>query len=89
MTIKFIEFQKSKRKGKKYDAIIYNTDTNKYKRVPFGSIFYGQFMDSTGLGLYTHLDHHDSHRRRLYRLRHQHTFKKKFSPSYFSYHYLW
>jgi len=82
-------FRKSKNSKKKYDAIIYNNKTKKYKVVSFGAIGYQQYKDKTGLNIYSHLDHLDKERRRLYRLRHQHTFKKKFSPSYFSFYYLW
>ena len=87
----FTGFERSKNKKKKYDAVLFNANTGRYKRVPFGSKIplYEQYKDTTGLKLYSKLDHGDKNRRRLYRLRHKHTYSKIFSPSYFSYHFLW
>ena len=50
---KFLRFEKSKRKGKKYDAVLQNKETKREVRVPFGAIGYQQWKDSTGLGLYS------------------------------------
>lgn len=87
---RFIEFQKSHTKNKKYDAIIQRKTTGRYCRIPFGDSRYQQYKDSTGLGIYSHLDHGDQKRRKLYRARHeQHAALDYFSPSYFSYFYLW
>jgi hypothetical protein len=86
---KFIEFKKSKAKNKKYDAILQNKSTGSLKRVPFGDARYEQYKDSTGVGLYSHLDHHDEKRRKQYRLRHHGEDKNKFSSGYFSMRYLW
>lgn len=86
---KFIGFQESRRKNKKYDAILRNEKTLKYKYVPFGDKRYEQYKDNTGLNIYSHLDHNDKMRRKNYRKRHYKTHFKKFSPSYFSWHYLW
>ena len=85
----FVGFEHSKRKNKKYDAILFNADTGRYKRIPFGDSRYQQYKDSTGLGKYSHLDHNDNSRRKSYRERHKHTYSKTLSPSYFAYYYLW
>lgn len=55
----------STRKGKKYMAILPSGE-----RIHFGSSSYQQFKDSTGLGLYSHLDHGDKKRRENYFSRH-------------------
>ena len=86
---KFVQFQKSKTKNKKYDAILYNKITNKYKFVPFRDVNYPQYSDQTGLGLYTHLNTYDKERRRLYRSRHAGEEKNKYSSGYFSWYFLW
>lgn len=87
---KFVKFQKSNTKGKKYDAIIENKKTGQTATLPFGSSEYEQYKDSTGLGLYSDKDHNDKMRRTLYRKRHEVFLKPDmYSPSYFSYKYLW
>jgi len=88
---KLLGFIKSKNAKKKYSAILLNTLNGKKKYVSFGSRdpLYEQYHDSTGLGLYSHLDHFDKNRRNSYRARHHATALKIFSPSYFSYFYLW
>lgn len=84
-----IGFEKSHLKSKKYNAILQNTDNDLIKRVPFGSSAYEHYKDSTGLGHWSHKDHLDRERRRLYRARHKGEEKKKFSSGYFSWKYLW
>ena len=85
-----VGFERSHVKVKKYDAILKNKRTRKVqKRVPFGAIGYEQFKDSTGRGLYTHVNHGDPKRRRNYRTRHHGENKRKFSSGYFSWKYLW
>jgi len=86
---RFVKFQKSNSKGKKYDAILKNRQTRRTKTVPFGAADYQQYKDSTGLGLYSHLDHLDLKRRKRFRARHAANAKRKFSPAYFAYKYLW
>lgn len=49
----------------------YSVDVDN-KTVSFGDKRYEQYEDNTPLKLYSHLDHKDPARRRLYRLRHQH-----------------
>jgi hypothetical protein len=84
---KFSHFEKSRRHGKKYDAIIYNNE--KEVRIPFGAIGYDQYEDKA-LRLYSDFDHYDKTRRDAYRRRHKkHLRNRYFSPSYFSWKYLW
>lgn len=85
-----IGFEKSKEKNKKYSAIIEHKKTKKKVRLNFGQLPYQQYMDSTPLKLYSHLDHNDEKRRKNYQARHKVYLKDGyFSPSYFSYNYLW
>lgn len=90
-TYKFLRFEKSKRPGKKYDAVLKNKKTGGEKRVPFGDSNYEQYKDSTGLGLYSKKNHLDKQRRDNYRSRHQgegddSNFPK---PGFFAYNFLW
>ena len=57
------EFKRSTRKTSKY---MVKTPSGKW--VHFGSALplMGQYKDSTGLGLYSHLDHNDKQRRKRY-----------------------
>ena len=90
-----VGFERSKVRGKKYDAILRRKKTQKRnqpiqtRRVPFGAVGYEQFKDSTGKGLYTQVNHGDPKRRRNYRTRHNGENKRKFSSGYFSWKYLW
>ena len=86
---RFIRFERSKKKSSKYDAIIEDVKTRRKQRVPFGSTLYQQYKDSTGLKLYSHLDHNDLKRRSSYLARHEKTRHKKWSASYFSAVFLW
>jgi hypothetical protein len=87
--MKLIGFRKSTRRHKKYDAILYDNKKNIYKHIPFGDNRYQQFKDITGLNIYSHLDHNDPIRRANYRKRHDNTHNIKYSPSWFSWYYLW
>ena len=78
-----IKFEKSKAKGKKYAAILPDG-----KRVNFGALGYEHYKDRTPLKLYSHLDHNDSERRKLYYQRHNKDYPK-YSADYFSKKYLW
>ena len=86
---KFLRFEKSHLKNKKYNAVLLNKETGRERKVPFGAIGYEQYKDSTGLNLYSKLDHLDKDRRKRYRERHKGEEKNKFSSGYFSYKYLW
>jgi hypothetical protein len=65
---KLIGFRKSHISNKKYDAIIFNKNTNKQNVIPFGSMGYQHYFDK--LGLYEHLNHNDITRRERYYKRH-------------------
>ena len=86
---KFIQFEKSHIKNKKYNAVIMNKKTKKLRRIPFGDSRFEQYRDSTGLGLYSHKNHLSEKRRKSYRARHLKTSKNKFSSSYFAFNFLW
>ena len=87
---KFIRFQKSRAKNKKYAAILQHKSTGRNVIVNFGDTRYQQYKDTTGLRLYTNLDHNDKKRRSSYRSRHKiHVNVGYYSPAYFSYNYLW
>jgi hypothetical protein len=70
-------------------------------KVNFGHKDYQQYRDSVpvsmGGGKWSSQDHNDENRRRSYRSRHEgvltksgeYAYKIKYSPSWFSYHYLW
>ena len=86
----FEGFEKSIHRHKKYDAILRNKKSGRRVRVPFGDASYAQYKDSTGLGLYTKLNHNDLKRRARYRQRHINDVKSGFySPGYMSWYYLW
>ena len=87
---KFKSFEKSDVLNKKYNAILINTKTKKEIRVPFGDSRYGQYKDSTGLGLYSSKNTLDIEKKKLYRQRHANDLKDGFySAGYFAWHYLW
>ena len=86
--MEFVKFEKSNNKNKKYKAIL-KDDKGSFKSVHFGDTRYQQYKDTTGLGEYTHLDHNDDKRRRLYKSRHEKTRHNKHSASWFSDNYLW
>lgn len=86
--MKLLSFEKSPVKNKKYRAkVLVKKDV--IKNVDFGDSRYEHYKDSTGLGLWSHKDHNDSNRRRLFRARHRLNAKKKYSPAWFSWNYLW
>jgi hypothetical protein len=86
----FIKFTKSHKAGKKYNAILRNKKTGGTVKIPFGDLSYEQFKDKTGLGLYTHLDHRDTKRKRAYKIRHDKDVRpNNYSAGYFSMKYLW
>ena len=86
---KFIRFEKSSTAHKKYDALLLNKQTGKTVRVSFGDNRYQQYKDRTGLGLYSHMDHHDAQRRKNYLTRHGGDKDYKYSSGWFSARYLW
>lgn len=85
---KLLGYRKSKRKNKKYDAILKNRKTDRLTHVPFGDKRYKNFHDLTGLNLYS--THGDPKRRANYRARHKNYLKTGYySPSWFSFYLLW
>lgn len=85
-----VEFKRGTAKYKKYKAILENIETGSKVSVHFGDVRYQQYKDSTGMGLYTRLNHGDDKRRKNYRSRHKkHVREDYYSPSWFSYYYLW
>ena len=86
----FLGFQKSLRKNKMYDSLIINKKTGKIKKISFGDKTMQNFRDVTGLNLYPHLIHGDKKRRALFHARHKGFIKEGYySPSFFSYYFLW
>lgn len=84
-------FRRSTRKNKKY--MVYY----KKKWIHFGDRRFKQYRDSTGLNLYSHMDHNDKDRRNRYLARAKAiknkygelTYKDKTSPNYYAVRYLW
>jgi hypothetical protein len=93
---KFIRFEKSSKKDKKYTAILQNKKTGREAKIHFGGIKkdgtpYAQYKDNV-LGLYKKYDHKDKKRRDRYRNRHSKevsSFKDYWSAGLFSYKFLW
>ncbi len=68
--MKILRLEKSTRKGKKYVADFNNNGVN-YYNIHFGSSEHEQYRDTTPLKFYSHLDHLDENRRKLYHIRHK------------------
>ena len=96
-----VYFEKaSPKSGKKYVAYIPKVD-GKFKKVSFGARAYEHYKDSVpkrlGGGKWSSKNHMDKDRRRNYRNRHSGMRNKdgkrsidvKYSPAWFSYHFLW
>lgn len=89
-------FEKSKRKNTMYNALLEPRKSSglskdkKIIKIPFGHSKMQNYHDKTGLNAYPHLIHGDKERRRLFRARHKGYLRKGYySPSFFSYYYLW
>jgi hypothetical protein len=90
-------FKKSTRKNKKYMVRNVLNKTFQDKWIHFGDIRYQHFNDTTGLKLYSYLDHHDKIRQQSYLKRAKGirnkkgelTYLDKNSPNYYSVNYLW
>ena len=72
------------KKKAKYD--VYDAKTGEYIN-SFGHVDYQQYKDR--IGYYSHLDHLNKDRRRLYLARHSKDYNELPYPSYFSTNYLW
>jgi hypothetical protein len=91
---KLLKFERSTRKGKKYDAVLEHKTTGKIVRVAFGAEKMQQYRDATPLKLYKSQDHLDETRRKAFRNRFRRLINNKdyrayFSPIWFSTEYLW
>lgn len=97
--MKDVRFYKGRARNKKYTAVLPNGEN-----VHFGDARYEQYYDSVpvslGGGLWSHKNHLDKYRRDMYRKRHGASgrslasrasgrHKIKYSPAWFSYHFLW
>lgn len=72
--------------NKKYSVYVFKD--GKIKLIHFGDKRYQQYHDR--LGLYSHLDHHDENRRKLYRERHKYDhIDDPNYPGFWSYYCLW
>jgi hypothetical protein len=80
-------FEVSKRKNKKYDAIMLNKYDQSIKKIPFGDTRFQQYHDR--LGHYKALDHKDKVRRLNYKRRHAKDIMNKYSSGWFAFYYLW
>jgi len=86
---KLLGFVRSETKNKMYDAILLSNDGDLIN-IPFGDKRFENYQDKTKLNLYPHLIHGDKERRKKYQARHKVYLKPGYySPSYFSYYYLW
>ena len=88
--MRFLRFELPPKKSvKKYVAVLFNPQTNREVRVPFGDKRYEQYYDK--IGQYSDLNHNDGNRRRLYRLRHagEGNESNKYKAGWFAWHYLW
>lgn len=88
---RFIKFERSKNKNKKYDAILENRSTGRKKKISFGQRGFSQYRDDTNLKLYSNVNHNDKKRRDRYEARHEGEGDKsrKYSAGWFSMWYLW
>lgn len=85
----------------KYKAVFTDPSTEKNRTVQFGHRDYEHYKDwvpkAKGGQLWAHKNHGDRERRRSYRARHgalqcadgKLCISKKYSPAWFSYHFLW
>lgn len=100
MTLRFVpEFTGNKKYSVYIPADLWNAarDDNRTteKRIRFGDKRYSHYKDV--VGFYNEQDHLDDKRRNLYRIRHSKiknakgeiAYKVKYSPAWFSWHYLW
>ena len=75
-----IIFKKSSNPKKKYDAFLPSG-----KKISFGARDYEQYYDK--IGMYSGKNHNDENRKRLYYARHGKE-AEKYTPKWFSHHYL-
>lgn len=92
---KFDRFEKSKKKGKMYDAIHKSReDPTKERKISFGDNKLENYSDKTGLNAYPNLVHGDKPRRRQFRqrfskLKQNQDWRNYYTALYYSWKYLW
>lgn len=94
--LKVGQFAKSTSKGKKYMTRV-DLGNGKTKIIHFGDLKHEHFKDSTGLGLFSHLNHGDKIRQEKYKKRASkikdkngnYTYLDKTKSNYYSYNFLW
>ena len=87
---KLLGFRVSNKKDKMYYALLENKKNKRLVRIHFGHDKYQNYQDITELNEYPHLSHRDKNRRKNFRARHKGYLKTGYySPSFFSYYYLW
>jgi len=79
--------QESTKKDRKYMATFVHN--GKKRNVHFGTRASGQYEDRTGLGLYSHLDHHDEHLRQRMLASYDAKKNNPLEPAYWATRYLW
>ncbi len=102
MRERILSIKRSRRKGKKYTAIVQDKRTRRRRRIHFGATGYDQYKDSTGLGYFTSRDHGDRKRRRNYFSRHssvrtkrlairkeRRKSRRRYTPKLLSHRFLW
>ena len=94
--------ERSPRAGKKYVATVVDKRSGAARRLHFGASAYEQFHDGTGVGAFSHKNHHDRARQRAYFTRHSGVGSRaaaialerkrsggRFTPKLLSHLYLW
>ena len=102
MKERIVRFNKSKKKGKKYEAIIKNIKTGNTRILHFGADAYQQYKDRTPLKLYAKKNHGTRKRMQNYFNRHSGTKNRReaieiekrksdgyYNPKILSHEYLW
>ena len=70
MKERIVSFRRSRRQGKKYEAVVEHKNTKKRRRIHFGATGYQQYKDSTPLKLYARGNNGTIKRRNNYFNRH-------------------
>lgn len=102
MKERIVRFNKSTKKGKKYEAIVKNIKTGTTRKLHFGAIDYQQYKDRTPLKLYSNKNHGTRKRMQNYFNRHSGTKNRRdaielekqksqgyYNPKILSHEYLW
>jgi hypothetical protein len=87
----FLHFKPSPMPEKKYAAVLQERfGDHRIVEIDFGRPGYWHFKDSTGLNLYSKLDHMDLDRRQRFKERFSHyIIPNIYTAAYFSFNYLW